>query len=109
MNIKRGDTVVVVSGNDKGSRGEVARLMPETNRVVVQGVNKRKKHKKQAQTQARRGQIQPGIIQFDAPLDASNVMLVCPRCGKPARVGYQHDEATGRKRRVCRQCDQLID
>jgi large subunit ribosomal protein L24 len=109
MNIKKGDTVVVVAGNDKGAQGEVVRLVPGENRLVVQGVNVRKKHQKQAQTQARQGQIRPGIIQFDAPFDASNVMLVCPKCGQPARVGYRRDEADGRKRRVCRNCGEVID
>jgi large subunit ribosomal protein L24 len=109
MNIKRGDTVEVVSGNSKGTRGEVVRVVPGTNRLVVQGANVRKKHQKQAKTQARQGQIQPGIIQFEAPLNAANVMLVCPKCGRLARVGYQIDEADGSKRRVCRQCKQQID
>jgi len=109
MNIKKGDTVIVVSGNDKGAQGEVVRLLPRENRLVVQGVNVRKKHQKQAQTQARQGQIRPGIIQFDAPLNASNVMLVCPKCGQPTRVGRRRDEADGRKRRVCRNCGEAMD
>jgi large subunit ribosomal protein L24 len=108
MNIKRGDTVIVIAGNDKGAQGEVVRLLPGENRLVVQGVNVRKKHQRQAQTQARQGQIRPGIIQFDAPIHASNVMLVCPKCGQPARVGRARDEA-GRSRRVCRNCGQQID
>ncbi len=107
MNIKRGDTVEVVAGNDKGARGEVVRLLPHENRLVVQGVNVRKKHQRQAQTQARQGQIQPGIIQFDAPIHVSNVMLVCPKCGELARVGHQRDEEG--RHRVCRNCGELID
>jgi large subunit ribosomal protein L24 len=107
MNIKRGDTVVVIAGNDKGARGEVVRLLPAENRLVVQGVNVRKKHQRQAKTQARQGQIRPGIIQFDAPFQASNVMLVCPKCGQPARVGYERDD-DGRHR-VCRNCGERID
>jgi large subunit ribosomal protein L24 len=83
--------------------------LPATNRLVVQGVNERKKHQKQARTQARRGQIQPGIVKFEAPFSAANVMLVCPKCGQPARVGYQLDETGARKQRVCRQCKQVID
>ena len=109
MNIKRGDTVVVIAGNSKGSSGEVLRLIPDANRLVVEGVNVRKKHKKQAQTQARQGQVHPGIIQFEAPINASNVMLLCPKCGKPARVGYQRDEGSARGHRVCRNCGELID
>ncbi|MBI3363222.1 MAG: 50S ribosomal protein L24 [Chloroflexi bacterium] len=109
MDIKRGDTVKVVAGNDRGKQGEVLRVIPETNRVVVQSVNIRKKHQKQAQTQARQGQIKPGIIQFDAPLSASNVMLVCPHCHEAVRVGHQRDADTGRSHRVCRNCQSLID
>ena len=107
MNIKRGDTVLVIAGNSKGATGEVLRLIPETGRLVVQGVNVRKKHQRQAQTQARRGQIQPGIVQFEAPISAANVMLLCPKCGKPARVGNQREN--GRSHRVCRNCGELID
>jgi large subunit ribosomal protein L24 len=109
MNIKKGDTVVVIAGNDKGAQGEVVRLLPTENRLVVQGVNVRKKHQRQAQTQARQRQIRPGIIQFDAPIHASNVMLLCPKCNTPARVGRQRDEASGKSRRVCRNCGELID
>ncbi len=109
MNIKKGDTVLVIAGNSKGNSGEVLRLLPEANRLVVQGVNLRKKHQKQAQTQARQGQVHPGIIQFEAPVDAANVMLLCPKCGKPARVGYQRDALSGRSQRVCRNCGELID
>ena len=109
MNIKKGDTVEIVAGNDKGKRGEVLRVIPETNRVVVQAANLRKKHQKQAQTQARQGQIKPGIIQFEGPMNASNVMIVCPKCGEAARVGHQRDAATGKRQRVCRNCKNPID
>lgn len=82
--IRKGDTVEVISGReqDKGKRGEVIRVIPDEHRVVVQGVNLRKKHQRQVQTQGRRN-IQPGIIEFEAPIDISNVMLVCPRCDEP--------------------------
>ena len=76
-------------------------------RLVVQGVNVRKKHQKQAQTQARQRQIRPGIIQFEAPISAANVMLVCPNCSKPARVGLTRD-AEG-PHRVCKNCGKQID
>jgi large subunit ribosomal protein L24 len=109
MNIKKGDTVVVIAGNSKGSSGEVLRLIPDENRLVVQGVNVRKKHQKQAQTQASQGQVYPGIIQFEAPISAANVMLLCPKCGKPARIGHQRDATDGRGHRVCRNCGELID
>jgi large subunit ribosomal protein L24 len=108
MKIRKGDTVEIISGRleDKGRRGEGITVMAEHRRVVVQGVNMRVKHKRQTQTQSGR-QIKPGRIQFEAPIDISHVMLVCPKCGKPARVGIQRDDAGAH--RVCKNCDQLVD
>ena len=85
VKIRKGDTVEVISGRleDKGKRGEVINVLLENRRVVVQGVNIRTKHQKQVQTQA--GRKQPGRIQFEGPIDISNVMLVCPKCGEPTR------------------------
>jgi large subunit ribosomal protein L24 len=82
MKIKKGDTIEVISGReiDKGRRGEVIRVMPKDQRVVVQGVNMRKKHQRQVQTQGRT--ISPGIIEFEGSIHVSNVMLVCPKCDK---------------------------
>ena len=108
VKIKKGDTVEVISGKleDKGKRGEVINVMPVVRRVVIQGVNVRTKHKKEVQTQAGRN-IKPGRIKFEAPLDLSNVMLVCPKCSKATRVAIQRDEAGSH--RVCKQCEALID
>ena len=108
VKIRKGDTVEVISGRleDKGKRGEVINVMLDDRRVVVQGVNIRTKHQKQVQTQAGR-QIKPGRIQFEGPIDISNVMLVCPKCGEASRVGIQRDE-TG-AHRVCRNCEASID
>lgn len=105
MRIKKGDTVEVVSGRDKGMRGEVLRTLPEEDRVVVQGVNLRKKHQRQVQAGGRT--MNPGMIQFEAPVRTSNVMLVCPKCGKVVRVRVQRDD--GRARRVCKRCESVID
>ena len=106
--IKKGDTVEVISGRleDKGKRGEVLNVMPDVGRLVIQGVNIRTKHKKQVQTQGGR-QFNPGIIKFEAPLDISNVMLVCPKCSDTTRVAIQRDD-TG-AHRVCKQCKAAID
>jgi large subunit ribosomal protein L24 len=108
MKIRKGDTVEIISGRleDKGKRGEVITVMSRPVRVVVQGINIRTKHQRQVQTQAGR-QIKPGRIQFEGPVDISHVMLVCPKCGKAARVRIQRDD-TG-AHRVCKNCDQLID
>jgi large subunit ribosomal protein L24 len=105
LKIKKGDTVEVISGREKGIRGEVLRVLPKEDRVVVQGVNVRKKHQRQVQSGGRT--MNPGIIQFEAPLHLSNVMLVCPKCSKPARVGLERD--AGKSRRVCKNCDAVID
>jgi large subunit ribosomal protein L24 len=104
MKIKKGDTVEVISGDDIGSRGTVHRVLPAQRRVVVSGVNMVKKH------QRRTGDVrtQFGIIEREAPIDISNVALVCPRCNKASRVGYRIME-DGTKVRVCRQCDETIE
>ncbi len=108
VKIRKGDTVEIISGKleDKGKRGEVLSVIPSEHRVVVQGVNIRTKHQRQVQTQAGRN-IQPGRIQYEAPMDVSNVMLVCPKCSKPTRVAVQRDD-TG-AHRVCKQCEAVLD
>ena len=104
--IKWGDTVEVISGNDRGLRGSVQRVLPGSRRVVVTGINTVKKH--QRPMRAGRTQVQPGVIEFEAPLHISNVMLVCPQCDQPTRVGFSKLE-DGRKVRVCKQCDETVD
>ncbi|OGO45023.1 MAG: 50S ribosomal protein L24 [Chloroflexi bacterium RBG_16_63_12] len=107
MNIKKGDTVQLIAGKDRGKRGEVLKVLPTENRVVVQGLNLRKKHQRARQAQVRGGQTAPEILVFDGPMDAANVMLVCPKCGEAVRVGHQRD---GDKAvRVCRNCKSVID
>ena len=108
MKIRKGDTVEIVTGKeqDKGKRGEVIKVLPKDARVVVQKLNIRKKHQRAVQTQGR--QLNPGVIEFEAPLHISNVMLVCPKCGKPARMGFARDH-DGKRRRVCKNCGQQID
>lgn len=107
VKIRKGDTVVVISGSleDKQKRGEVIKVLPDEHRVVVQGVNLRTKHQRQVQTQGRT--INPGRIKFEAPIDISNVMLICPHCNQPARVRVQRD-AEG-AHRVCKKCQAVID
>ena len=107
VKIKKGDTVEVINGRseDKGKRGEVIRVLPDDNRVVVAGVNFHTKHQRQVQSQGRT--INPGRVRSEAPLDISNVMLVCPKCGKPSRVGIQREGDTAR--RICKHCQASID
>lgn len=103
--IKRGDTVEVISGRDKGTRGEVLKVLAAEAHVTIRGVNIRKKHQRQVQAAGRT--VTPGIIQYEAPVDISHVMLVCPKCGEPTRVGIQREE--GRSQRVCKNCQNIID
>jgi large subunit ribosomal protein L24 len=108
VKIRKGDIVEIISGSleDKGKRGEVINVMLEKSRVVVQGVNIRTKHQRQTQTRAGRN-INPGRIKLEGPISISNVMLVCPKCSKPTRVGVQRDENGAH--RVCKHCQALID
>ena len=107
VKIRKGDQVEVISGRpeERGPRGEVIKVLPEENKVVVQGVNVRTKHQRQVQSQGRT--ISPGKVKFEAPVHLSNVMLVCPKCGKTTRVGLnrQGDSVV----RVCKKCQAVID
>ena len=105
IRIRKDDVVEVISGNDRGARGRVLRAIPKDRRVVVESVNIRKKH--QSAVQAGRGQVQAGIIQFEAPIDVSNVMLICPNCGERTRVGLRREN--GEAIRVCKKCGEDID
>ena len=102
MNIKRGDHVKVISGNDKGKEGQVLVVFREKRRIIIEGENLIKKHQKpKSQTD------QGGIISKEAPIDSSNVMLICTSCNTPARVMYKKDK-NGKKKRVCNRCDSFI-
>ncbi|MBN1402565.1 MAG: 50S ribosomal protein L24 [Anaerolineae bacterium] len=103
MKIKAGDTVEVIAGNDKGTRGTVRVVMPKEQRIVVSGV----KLVKKAQRRTANMRTEPGIIEMEAPVHVSNVMLVCPRCDKPTRIGVE--ESGGSRVRVCRKCNEVID
>jgi large subunit ribosomal protein L24 len=107
VKIRKGDTVEVISGKleDQGKRGEVIKVLPDDNRIVVQGINIRTKHQRQVQTQGRT--INPGRIKFEGPLDISNVMLVCPKCNEPSRIGVSRDDNGAH--RVCKKCKAMID
>lgn len=102
--IKVGDTIEVISGRDRGTRGEVMRLLPRKRRVVVRGVNVRKKHQRQIQAAGRT--MSPGIIQFEAPIHISNVMLVCPKCDEAVRVSFRIDDKN--RQRICKKCEAVI-
>ncbi len=98
MKIRKGDTVQVLSGNDKGKTGEVLEIIPKTEKVIVKGINIRKKHVK-----PRKQGEEGGIIPVECAIHASKVNVVCPKCGKVARVGYIEEK--GEKVRVCKKCN----
>jgi large subunit ribosomal protein L24 len=106
IRIKRGDTVEVISGNYRGAQGRVLRVLPRQERVTVAGVNIVKKH--QRPVRAGRGEVQPGIIEFEAPIHISNVMPVCPSCGERTRIGFAVQE-DGSRARICKKCSQAMD
>lgn len=104
--IRRNDTVLVITGKDRGKTGVVRQVLTAKGRLVVEGINQMKKH--QRPTQQAGVPVPGGIVVRDAPLHASNVMLVCKECGKPARVGTRI-RSDGEKVRVCRRCNADID
>lgn len=105
--IKSGDTVEVIAGKDRGLRGEVVNVLLKADRVIVNGVNINKRHRK-ARPAPGGQQIPAQIVDFEAPLHLSNVMVVCPSCDEKTRVGYRVREDSF-KVRYCKNCDSSID
>jgi len=103
MSIKKGDTVLVLTGKDAGKKGKVLRVIPKDNRVVIEGINKVKKHQR-----PNRQLPQGGILRIEAPLHASNVQLVCSHCGKPTRIGNKVLDSN-EKVRICKKCGEILD
>ncbi len=103
MKIRKNDTVLVVAGKDKGKRGKVRFAYPKQERLLVEGINFVKKH-----SRAKGAVKQAGIIEREAPISVSNVMLLCSKCNHPARVGFRF-LADGKKVRICRSCGEVID
>lgn len=103
VHVKKEDTVIVLSGKDRGKKGKVLSVNPSTNQVLVEGVNIATKHKKP------KGRYeQGGIIHQETPVNSSNVMLVCDKCGKPTKVAKKLLD-NGQKARACKKCDEIID
>jgi large subunit ribosomal protein L24 len=105
--VKKGDTVLVISGKDRGLKGKVIQASPDTNRVLVEGANRIKRHTKI--TQSSRGSQQGGIVTQEAPVHVSNVQVICPACGKATRIGHRRSEpdVNGKTHsvRTCKRCD----
>jgi len=103
MKIRKNDTVLVIAGKDKGKKGKVRFAYPKKNKAIVEGINFIKKHSRAG------GQVrQAGIIDLEAPIHISNLMLMCGKCNQPTRVGFTFLE-DGRKVRICRKCKEVID
>ena len=102
MKIHSGDHVIVLSGKDKGKRGEVMRALPKSDKVVIEGVNRMKRHQRTTQIRKR-----AGIIEKDLPVPVSVVALICPKEHTPTRIGYKFSE-DGSKRRVCVRCGEVL-
>ena len=102
MTLKKGDTVLVLSGRERGKKGVIERTYPSLSRVVVTGVNIRKRHMKPSKTQPK-----GGILEFPAALNRSSVMLVCPHCSKPTRIKHQVDGDS--KVRICAHCSSSLE
>ncbi|MCJ7669151.1 MAG: 50S ribosomal protein L24 [Dehalococcoidia bacterium] len=103
MKIRKDDTVVIIAGKDSGKKGKVRRALRNEDRVIVEGLNMIKRH-----SRARRAVRQAGIIELEAPIHVSNVMLVCEKCGKPTRVSFRFLD-DGKKVRICNSCQEVID
>ena len=101
MRIKKGDNVQVLSGNDKGKTGEVLEVSPKADKIVVKGVNVRKKHVK-----ARKQGEESGILSIECSIPASKVNVVCPKCGKATKIGYSTEK--NKKVRICKKCGTTI-
>ena len=102
LNVKKGDTVVVLSGKDKGKQGKIIQALPKKAQVVVEDVNKVKRHSKPSLKTP-----QGGIISKEMPLNVCKVQLVCPACNKPTRIG--HKTVDGKNLRVCKKCGEVVD
>jgi large subunit ribosomal protein L24 len=102
FHIKKNDTVQVIAGKDKGKSGKVMRVIPKKDRAIVEKINMVKRHMKPSQQQR-----QGGILEREAPIHISNLMLICSKCTDPTRVGYKTID--DRKVRYCKKCDEVID
>lgn len=103
MKIRKGDTVQIMVGKDSGKKGKVRQVFPQNKGIIVEGLNLIKRHSR-TKGQTRQG----GIIELEAPLDISNVMIICGKCGEPSRVGFRV-QADGKKVRICKSCQEAIE
>ncbi len=106
MHVHKNDSVLVISGNSRGKTGKVLRVLPEKQRVLVEGVNVRKRH-----TRPTSKMPAGGILEREMPVHSSTIMVICPKCNKASRIGYATVSATGgrkQKMRVCKNCNEMF-
>ena len=101
MKIKKGDNVLVISGKDKGRTGKVVKALPKEAKILIDGINLHKKHVR-PKREGEKGQV----VNVSAPMNISNVKIVCPKCGKATRLGYKIGKDS--KERICKKCGQII-
>lgn len=108
MHVRRGHQVLVLAGEDRGKRGKVLKVFPDKNRVIVEGINFISRHMRPSASLP-----QGGIVKKEAPIHASNVMVICPKCNEPTRPAFKvmkDDKKTSRRRaRVCKKCGEMIE
>ncbi len=103
MKIQKNDNVLIIAGKDRGKKGKVRKALHDKDKVIVEGFNMIKRHSK---TKGKTRQA--GIIELEAPIHVSNIMIICNKCNKPARIGYRSLE-DGNKARYCHSCSEIID
>ncbi|OGW47010.1 MAG: 50S ribosomal protein L24 [Nitrospirae bacterium RBG_13_41_22] len=103
MSVKKNDTVLVIAGREKGKKGRVLSVYPSKGRLLIEKINMIRKHMKPTRKYA-----QGGIIEKEAPLHISNIMLICPKCNKPTRISNTHLQE-GRRVRMCKKCREVMD
>ena len=101
MKIKKGDNVLIIAGKDKGRTGKIMKALPKEMKVLIEGINLKKKHVR-PKREGEKGQV----VQIPAAMDISNIKLICPKCGKATRVGYSIEKDV--KKRICKKCKQEI-
>ena len=101
MKVKKGDSILIISGKDKGRTGKIMKAFPKELKILVEGINLKKKHVR-PKRDGEKGQV----VEIPAVLDASNVKIICPKCGKATRVGYKIEKDI--KKRICKKCKQEI-
>lgn len=101
MKVKKGDTVLIISGKDSGRTGKILKSLPKEQKILVEGMNLRKKHVR-PKREGEKGQV----VEIPAPMQVSNIKIICPKCGKATRVGYKTEKDV--KKRICKKCSQEI-